>query len=153
MMMYENHSTTMVPRQISVPPTRAPTSLPSTPKFARKFRSNFRPLDLRKITLYGSQNISIEESTSSLGSTPSSSQETSPRGRFVSSSFHSNSHDSFMLKRQSSQTRLRESLLSSLLSPRFVSILYCHLNSPFLLSLEKERTKSGLTGRLLTKPG
>ncbi|OXA62702.1 Synaptotagmin-15 [Folsomia candida] len=123
MMMYENNHHSGAVRQTSVPPTNnAPSSLPTTPNFVRKFQSNFRPLDLRKITLYGSQSISIEETASASStsiSQSSSSQENSPRDRkFVSSSFHSNSHDSFMLKRQSSQNRLRESLLSSLLSPR-----------------------------------
>lgn len=124
--MYENQSTTVV-RQTPVTPTSSHSSLPTTPNFVRKFRSNFRPLDLRKITLYGRQSVSIEEnnsvsSTSFSQSSSNSSQEaSSPRQKkFVSASFHSNSHDSFMLKRQSSQNlRLRESLLSSLLSPRF----------------------------------
>lgn len=121
-MMYENRQTNA--RQTTVPST-SPSSLPTTPLFVRKFRNNFRPLDLRKITLYGSQSISVEEATSisstSFSQSSNSSQENSPRIRkFASASFHSNSHDSFMLKRQSSQNRLRESLLSSLLSPRFV---------------------------------
>jgi hypothetical protein len=135
MMMYENQ-TAVRATSTSTASASSPSSLPSTPKFVKKFQTNFGPLDLRKITLYGSQ--SLEESPKSCSSTsfsPSStnnsSRETSPRNKkFASVSFHSNSHDSFMLKRQSSQNRLRESLLSSLLSPRsvfHVSIHFIHL--------------------------
>jgi len=136
MMMYENQTAV---RQSSVSSNTSSASLPTTPKFVRKFHNNFRPLDLRKLTLHGSQSVE-EPSTSfssasscSQSSTANSSQENSPRDRrFGSASFHSNSHDSFMLKRQSSQNRLRESLLSSLLSPRSVHHYYLHV---FLLQI------------------
>lgn len=129
----------------TAPPSTA-ASVPTTPSFVRKFQSNFRPLDLRKITLYGYGSQSQDESLTSISSstvscaTQSSSsssssgsasngcttQECTPkreRKQLLGAhhTYHSSSQDSFMLKRQSSQNRLRESLLASLLSPRFVS--------------------------------
>jgi len=116
-MICENQTTGM--RSGTVSAAGSPTvSTPTTPSFVRKFQSNFRPLDLRKISLYNTHESS---SFSSSTCTSASSQDSSPcRHRpFSSRSFHSSSQDSFMLKRQTSQTRLRESLLASLLSPRF----------------------------------
>lgn len=114
MMSCENHQSTM--RPIGTPPQ----SLPTTPSFVRKFHSNFRPLDLRKLTLYGSHTAEGDQSSSSSPQSQSngSSQDNSPKTRNFGSA---HSHDSFMLKRQSSQSRLRESLLTSLLSPRYTS--------------------------------
>lgn len=134
----------------TAPPSTA-SSVPTTPNFVRKFQSNFRPLDLRKITLYGYGSQSQDESLTSISSstvscaTQSSSssssgstsngcttQECTPkreRKQLLGAhhTYHSSSQDSFMLKRQSSQNRLRESLLASLLSPRFVANLMRYL--------------------------
>lgn len=124
--------------------TSSPNSLPSTPSFVRKFHSNFHPLDLRKLTLYGSSIQTSSSSSSFLGNGSNIHRQTSddsPTGsgysstQSYSSSLDSSpqfrkfgschSQDSFILKRQTSQTRLRESLLSSLLlSPRLVETLF-----------------------------
>lgn len=131
-------------------PSSAAASVPTTPSFVRKFQSNFRPLDLRKITLYGYGGQSQDESLTSISSSTASCATQSSSSSSISGgctsngcttqeecnlnrgrkqllgshhTYHSSSQDSFMLKRQSSQNRLRESLLASLLSPRFVICL------------------------------
>ena len=161
MMACENNHQSGI-RPIGINP--APASLPSTPNFVRKFHSNFRPLDLRKLTLYGGSSppnghsgpsnptptphttaTSTEESSSpSPGSgyssqSCSSSQDSSPRTRHFASCY---SHDSFILKRQSSQNRLRESLLASLLlSPRskyLTCTFFSYLYTIYALKIKKQ---------------
>ncbi|CAG7817180.1 unnamed protein product [Allacma fusca] len=133
MMSFENQST-LRSMEINTPPS----SLPTTPSFVRKFHSNFRPLDLRKLTLYGSHTEADHSSSSSQSC--GSSQDNSPKARNFGSC---QSHDSFLLKRQSSQTRLRESLLTSLLSPRTKEIEF---TVPQTLSpLTPTFTRKGIT--------